>query len=306
MVKAAITPEQMKPLFARGPYTTLRLLVFVLLALALMTFDHRQHRLDSVRQALSLLIYPVQYSVDLPFRVSAWIADSFSSHTHLLRENAELRSESLVQGAQLHKLNSLENENARLRELLQSSAKVGKQTRVAELLAVDLDPFRREVIINKGSVHGVVPGLPLIDAHGLMGQIIHVSPVSSIALLITDPSHAVPVQVERNGLRTLVIGTGISDRLDIPYVPTDADIQVGDLLVTSGLGGRFPPDYPVAKVVSVEHDPGLTFAMIRAEPTARMEHNREVLLVLSGPAQAEPAQPAVLPGDTPAAKVTSP
>lgn len=289
----------MKPLFARGPYTTLRLLVFVLLALALMTFDHRQHRLDGVRQALSLLIYPVQYSVDLPFRVGAWIADSFSSRTLLLRENAELRSESLVQSAQLHRLNSLENENARLRELLQSSVKLGKQTRVAELLAVDLDPFRREVVINMGSAHGVTPGLPLIDAYGLMGQLIHVNPASSIALLITDPSHAVPVQVERNGLRTLVVGTGIPDRLDLPYVPTDADIQVGDLLVTSGLGGRFPPDYPVAKVISVEHDPSLTFARIRAAPTARLEHNREVLLVLSEPEVPAPADAPPTEAETP-------
>jgi len=288
MVKAAITPGQMKPLFARGPYNTLRLLVFILLSLGLMTLD-RQHHLDNVRSALSLLVYPVQYIVDLPSRMGAWVSDSLTFRSRLLRENAELRSESLVQGAQLQKLDSLANENERLRTLLQSSARVRQETRVAELLAVDLDPFRREIIINKGSMHGVVPGLPLIDAYGLMGQIIHVNPLSSMALLITDPSHAVPVQIDRNGLRALALGTGVSDRLELPYVPTDADIQVGDLLVTSGLGGRFPPDYPVAKVISVEHDPGLTFAKIRAEPTARLEHNREVLLVLSEPEVTAPA-----------------
>lgn len=288
MVKAAIIPEQMKPLFARGPYNTLRLLVFILLSLGLMTLDRQQH-LDSVRSTLSLLVYPVQYTVDLPFRMGTWVSDSLTFRSRLLHENAELRSESLVQGVQLQKLGSLANENERLRALLQSSAKVRQDTRVAELLAVDLDPFRREIIINKGSLHGVVPGLPLIDAYGLMGQIIHVNPLSSMALLITDPSHAVPVQIDRNGLRALALGTGVPDRLDLPYVPTDADIQVGDLLVTSGLGGRFPPDYPVAKVVSVEHDPGLIFAKIRAEPTARLEHNREVLLVLSEPEAAAAA-----------------
>ena len=304
MVKAAITPEHMKPLFARGPYSTLRLLVLILLSLGLMTLD-RQHRIDSIRPALSLLVYPVQYTVDLPSRVGAWISDSLTTRTQLQRDNAELRSESLVQQSQLHRLISLENENARLRELLQSSIKISKQTRVAELLAVDLDPFRREIIINKGSVHGVVPGLPLIDAYGLMGQLIHVNPFSSMALLITDPSHAVPVQVARNGLRALALGTGVSDRLELPYVPTDADIQVGDLLVTSGLGGRFPPDYPVARVISVEHDPSLTFAKIRAEPTARLEHNREVLLVLSEPEVAAPPAAPATPA-APAAKVKAP
>lgn len=298
MAKTAITPEQMKPLFARGPYTTLRLLVFVLLSLALMTLDHRQHRLDNVRAALSLLIYPVEYVVNLPFRAGSWMAESFSSRSRLMRENTELRSEALVHSAQLQKLDALESENSRLRELLQSSGKVHRQTRVAELLAVDLDPFRRQVIINKGSLHGVSSGQPLIDAHGLMGQIVHVNPVSSIALLITDPSHAVPVQVERNGLRALALGTGTPNRLDLPYIPSDADIQVGDILITSGLGGRFPPDYPVAKVVSVEHDPSMAFARIRAEPTARLEHNREVLLVQNEPGEAAP-EPAPLPSEAP-------
>ena len=145
---------------------------------------------------------------------------------------------------------------------------------------MDLDPFRRQIVINKGSQHGVTLGLPLLDANGLMGQIMRVGPVSSIALLITDPSHAVPVQVSRNGLRALALGTGASDRLELPYLPGDADIQVGDVLITSGLGGRFPPDYPVAKVVSVERDPGQPFARILAVPSARLEHSREVLLVL--------------------------
>lgn len=294
MARSAITPEQMKPLFARGSYTTLRLLVFVLLSLALMTLDHRQHRLDSTRAALSVLIYPVQYVINLPFTAGAWMADSLSTHTSLLRENKELRDQALLQSAGLQKLNGLESENTRLRELLQSSQRVHGEVRAAELLAVDLDPFRRQIVINKGSQHGVTPGLPLLDANGLMGQVMRVGPISSIALLITDPSHAVPVQVVRNGLRALALGTGASDRLDLPYIPNDADIQVGDLLITSGLGGRFPPDYPVAKVVSVNHDPGQPFAMIRAAPSAHLEHSREVLLVLG-----ETSPPALLPETVP-------
>ncbi|MDO9371228.1 MAG: rod shape-determining protein MreC [Gammaproteobacteria bacterium] len=296
MVRSAITPEQMKPLFARGSYTTLRLLVFVLLSLALMTLDHRQHRLDSARAALSLLIYPVQYLVDLPFRAGTWMAERLSFRTSLLRENSALRNQILLQSAGLQKLSALENENIRLRELFQTSLRVRGEVRAAELLAVDLDPFRRQIVINKGSLHGVTPGLPLLDANGLMGQVINVGPVSSIALLITDPSHAVPVQVSRNGLRALALGTGASDRLDLPYIPTDADIQVGDMLITSGLGGRFPPDYPVAKVVSVDHGPGYPFARIRAVPTAHLEHSREVLLVLG-----ETTPPVPLPEPEPPA-----
>ncbi len=294
MARSAITPEQMKPLFARGSYTTLRLLVFVLLSLALMTLDHRQHGLDSTRAALSVLIYPVQYVINLPFTAGAWMADSLSTHTSLLRENKELRDQALLQSAGLQKLNGLESENTRLRELLQSSQRVRGEVRAAELLAADIDPFRRQIVINKGSQHGVTPGLPLLDANGLMGQVMRVGPISSIALLITDPSHAVPVQVVRNGLRALALGTGASDRLDLPYIPNDADIQVGDLLITSGLGGRFPPDYPVAKVVSVNHDPGQAFAMIRAAPSAHLEHSREVLLVLG-----ETSPPALLPETAP-------
>ena len=299
MARSAITPEHMKPLFARGSYTTLRLLVFVLLSLALMTLDHRQHRLDSARAALSVLVYPVQYLVSLPFSAGAWISESLSFRTSLLRENSELRGQALLQSAGLQKLSALESENIRLRELLQISLRVHGEVRAAELLAVDLDPFRRQIIINKGSLQGVTPGLPLLDANGLMGQIIHAGPVSSIALLITDPSHAVPVQVVRNGLRALALGTGASDRLDLPYIPANADIQVGDMLITSGLGGRFPPDYPVAKVVSVDRDPGHPFARIRAAPTAHLEHSREVLLVLGEtppvplPEPAPPAAPQV-------------
>ena len=144
---------------------------------------------------------------------------------------------------------------------------------------MDLEPFTRQIVINKGSRDKIYMGQPLLDAGGIMGQIIHVNPFSSTAMLITDPNHAIPVQVNRNGLRAIAVGTGAPDNLEIPYLPNSADIKEGDLLTSSGLGGRFPPDYPVAKVNYVFKDPSKPYAVVTATPTANLERSREVLLV---------------------------
>jgi len=175
-------------------------------------------------------------------------------------------------------------ENKRLKQLLDSSIKLEGRSLVAELLQIDPDPGKHQIVIDKGSRHSVFEGQPLLDATGIFGQILHVGPFSSTAILITDPDHALPVQVNRNGLRTIAVGTGNLHRLDLPHVPNNADIKVGDLLITSGLGGRFPADYPVATVASVEPNPGSPFAKVIAIPTAHLDRSREVLLVW--PAQA--------------------
>ncbi|MEW6352843.1 MAG: rod shape-determining protein MreC [Pseudomonadota bacterium] len=269
----------MKPLFIRGPSLVLRFLFFAVISLILMTVDHRQNYLDGVRGVLSVVIYPLQYAVNIPFLTYRWLDESLSTRTALSKENTMLREQNRLLEAQLQKFAALETENMRLRELLQSSKKVGERMLIAELLDVDVDPFRHKIALNKGARHGVVPGQPLLDSTGIIGQVFHVGPLSSTALLITDPSHALPVQVNRNGLRALVIGTGSFSRLDVPYISKSADVQVGDLLISSGLGGRFPPDYPVATVTAVERDPGQPFAKISAAPTARLERSREVLLV---------------------------
>jgi rod shape-determining protein MreC len=160
---------------------------------------------------------------------------------------------------------------------------------------VDFDPFSQDIVINKGSQQGVVVGQPIVDAEGVMGQVVHVAPYTSTAMLITDPSHAIPVADNRNGLRAIAMGTGSADRLDIPHLPLNADIKEGDLLVTSGLGGRFPPGYPVAIVEKVERNPGQAFSDVTARPTAHLEQSREVLLVWTPPveqaaAACDPAQ----------------
>lgn len=253
--------------------------LLVLASIALMTVDHRQHTLEGIRGGLSIVVYPMQYLVNLPFRFGDWASETLSTHNTLLEENRELRNKQLKLEFKLQKLAALETENERLRGLLQSASRRWERVLIAELLSVDFDPFKHQVLLNKGAQDGVFVGHPLLDAHGVMGQVIHVSPINSTAMLITDPSHAIPVQVNRNGLRTLALGTGEDNILDIPHLPNNADIKVGDLLVTSGLGLRFPPGYPVATVTSIERDPSQPYAHITATPLAHLGRAREVLLV---------------------------
>lgn len=171
----------------------------------------------------------------------------------------------------------------RLRDLLGSSFKIGDRVLIAELMSVDLDPYRQQVLVNKGASSGVFIGQPVLDANAVMGQVVHVNPLTATVLLITDASHGLPVQVNRNGLRTVAQGTGIVNRIELLYLPKNADVRVGDLLVTSGLGGHFPPGYPVARISEVRREPGKPFATVAAEPTARLDRSREVLLVWTLP-----------------------
>ena len=244
-----------------------------------MTVDHRAHYLDKVRGGLLTAIYPLQVLVDGPIRAGYRVVEGLTSRSTLVTENRTLRQGQLLMNARLAKFSDLEAENKRLRILLESSAKIADRVLIAEILAVDLDPFSRKIVVNKGLRDGVVVGQSLIDSNGIMGQVVAVGPVSSNALLITDPSHAMPVQVNRNGLRSVALGTGTINLLELSHIPNNADVRVGDLLVTSGLGGRFPSGYPVGRIVSVERDNGQPFALVYVKPSARLERNREVLLV---------------------------
>lgn len=266
-------------MFLHGPPAFVRLLVFVITSVVLMTVDHRAHDLESVRSVLSTIIYPVQYAVDIPARMGRWADENLASREALIEENGRLRHQQLLMQARLEKFAELEAENKRLRRLLDSSVKVKERVLVADLLAVDPDPFSRRIVIDKGTREGAFDGQSVIDANGILGQIIHVSPFTSTALLITDPSHAVPVQAVRTGIRSIAVGTGSADVLELLHIPNNADVRVGDLLVTSGLGGRFPPGYPVGHVISVERDSSEPFAHILVKPSAKLERNREVLLV---------------------------
>jgi len=256
--------------------------VFAALSVVLMVMDHKYRSLEPVRAGLSVMIYPIQLLVEVPGTVSDWFSESLATRRHLQEENDSLRTQLFMQKVQMQKLASLEAENIRLRELLDSSFEVGEKVLIAELLSVNLDPYQHQIVINKGQLDDIYPGQPLLDAEGVIGQIVHAGPYTSTAVLITDTSHAIPVQVNRNGLRSIALGSGTINRLDLPYIPNNADIKPGDLLVTSGLGGHFPPGYPVALVSAVKHDPGRTFSEVIATPLAHLNRSREVLLVWPG------------------------
>jgi rod shape-determining protein MreC len=268
-----------KPLFLQGPSPATRLLLVTLVSVAMMVADHRGGHLKPLRAGLQAALYPLQLLVDLPVSSAQWLSENLSSRQSLIEENATLRAQQVLLKAQLQKFIALESENRRLRELLDSSFKLGERVLVAELLSVDMDPFARHIVIDKGTLSGVYEGQPLLNADGVVGQVQHLSPLASTAVLITDPSHALPVQVDRTGLHAVVVGSGRADRLSLSYVPNSADIRKGDRLVTSGLGGRFPPGYPVGIVSEVIQDPREPFAQVTVTPSARPDRSRQFLLV---------------------------
>lgn len=269
----------MKTLFIRGPSATFRVFLFTIASVTLMTIDHKWHSLEMVRSTLSSVIYPLQYTIDLPIRVYYWADEVFSSTNTLLEKNRAFETRHLENRVQLQKLDILEKENERLRNLLSATPKTTERLLISEIINVDVNPYRQLIVLNKGSTNDVYQGQPIIDSQGIMGQIIHVNVMSSTAMLITDVSHALPVQVDRSGLRANAFGTGKIDQLDLRHLPHNVDIKVGDTLITSGLGGNFPPNYPVATITIVERTPGEPFAKIEAQPLAQLDKSREVLLV---------------------------
>jgi len=289
-----------KPLFIiQGPSLTTRVIVFVSLSLGLMFFDQRWDFLKTLRIHLSAAVYPIQYVVNLPVKAGQWLSMSFSSRIQLLEENARLREHNLRLQVTLQKFEDLKSENERLRRLLGSSVKAGERVQVAEVLAVDLDPNKpRKILINKGKTSGVIEGQPVLDAQGVMGQVSNINLFTSTVMLITDPDHALPVQVVRTGLRIVAAGMGAVNRLKLEFLPNtgvNAGIKVGDLLVTSGKGDQFPPGYPVGTVVEVNPDIGQPYAQAQAIPKALLERNREVLLVWKNQTEVTPTLDATEP-----------
>lgn len=270
----------MQPLFLQGPSVTLRTILLVIASVVVMVADHRWQALETVRDAIeSYVVYPLRYTINLPSQLVDWGDESLTSHQKLLDDNRKLQEQQLRAQVSLQKLSVLEKENDRLRKMLSAQPKVGELVLVAEILAIDLDPYKQQVILNKGRNKDVYIGQPIIDAWGVMGQVVHLGLFSSTALLISDPSHAIPVQVSRSGLRSTAFGTGNSQLLELRYIPHNADLEIGDVINTSGLGGRFPPNYPVGRITSIERAAGESFATVLAEPVAHLDRSREVLLV---------------------------
>jgi len=236
---------------------------------------------DGLRQRVSDISLPLYWLTDRPAEIKNWSDDHMLSKEELLQENRALQTEVLVLQRRLQELATLKAQNIRLRQLLNSADSIDDRVLVGELIGVSPDPMKHKIILNRGKVDGVYEGQPVVDAYGLMGQIVEVGQRTSRVLLITDSSHALPVQVNRNGMRLVAEGQGSLYKLQMRFVANTMDIREGDLLVTSGLGRRFPPGYPVAEVVEVNHDPGQPFATVTAKPMAELNRNRHVLLVFA-------------------------
>ncbi|MGH8475316.1 MAG: rod shape-determining protein MreC [Methylococcales bacterium] len=266
-------------MFSKVSSINLRLLVAASTSIFLMAVNQRGDQLGPLRSLLSVAVYPIQYAVSLPDRVGHDMMDSWMDYKDLMAENRRLKEEQLVYKTKLLKFSALEKENIRLRDLLDSSFKLGEQVLVGEMLAVNLDPYKHTVLVDKGSRFGVFVGQPVLDANGVVGQVYRANPLNSEIVLISDPSHAIPVQVNRNGLRTIAVGVGKINELSLPFLPNNVDIRVGDLIVTSGLGGTFPQGYPVGKITEVTAQPEKPFSRITAKPLAHLDRSRELLFV---------------------------
>ncbi|ODC02655.1 rod shape-determining protein MreC [Terasakiispira papahanaumokuakeensis] len=275
-----------------------RLLIAVVLGLCLMLADSRLAAMAQLRAWLTLVVTPIQWAADLPAQGLGWVSDSLAHRNALLEENRELKAQALRLAERVQRMSAISAENVRLRELLSAAHETDERSILGELIGLDYDPFTQRIVINRGRQDGVYPGQPVIDASGLMGQVISVSAYTSRVLLIADTSHAVPVQVNRNGLRFIAQGTGRPDALKLMHVPETADLEVGDLLVTSGLGGRFPFGHPVATISEIRHDPGEPFLQVLAKPKAHLDRSRYVLLLfhtLKGSDPAELVNPSLEP-----------
>lgn len=258
-----------------------RVALITILSLTLMWVDDQYDWLRPLRYVVGYLVAPAQEAAVVPLAIAEWLGDSASLRRELLKENKQLAARNFILERKAQRMASLEAENMELRDLLSASDQVDDRVLVTSVTAVDPDPFTQQIIIDKGGSDNVFVGQPVLDAHGLLGQVIDVLPFSARVLMIADTNHAIPVQVNRNGVRAIATGTGSLNELELIYVPNTADIRVGDMLVSSGLGGRYPRGYPVATVTVVENVPGQAFASVKAEPTAKLDRSRHLLLVFT-------------------------
>ncbi|WP_321350684.1 rod shape-determining protein MreC [Halopseudomonas oceani] len=255
--------------------------MLTVLSIVLMVVDARFDALKPLRAQLGLLVAPLYTAAEMPVRAWQSVTELATSRAQLIAENERLRAEALLTQRKLQKLATLTEQNVRLRELLNSSSLVDERVLVAELIGVDPNPFTQRILLDKGEVDGVFLGQPVLDATGLMGQVVEVLPHSARVLLITDASHSLPVQINRNGLRAIAAGTGRNEWLELRFVGDTADVREGDIVVSSGLGQRFPAGYPVGRVQSVIRHPAQSFAEVRVTPSAQLNRSRYLLLVFS-------------------------
>ncbi|MCW5589183.1 MAG: rod shape-determining protein MreC [Legionellales bacterium] len=269
----------MKLIFKRGPLLGLRLACLIIAAMILIFLDHRSAVISPLRRSLEIALTPLQFLVNSPANVFDELHSSLRTRQQLERENAKLHAQALLLEARVQKLLAIEEENSQLKKLVNSAQKDNTRLLVAELLAVATNPFAEEAVLDKGSMQGVFVGQPVLDAYGVMGQIIAVNPFTSRMMLISDPRSGVPVVDSRSGLRAIAKGAGSSTRLNLIDVPETADITLGDVFTTSGLAQRYPYGYPVGVVTNIQHNQDDLFATITLKPFARVSRSREVILI---------------------------
>lgn len=243
-----------------------------------MVMDRHYLKFHTFRSKLTVLVLPLQMAVDFPIKKLNWLSTSVAAQQRLLEENARLRAHQLLLESKLQKLLELERENVQLRELLKSTPEVAGHVIVGQFLAVSLDPTSQQVVVDKGTRDNVYVGQPVLDAFGIIGQIVNVGPMTSQVLLITDSRSAVPVRNLRNGIRSIAVGVGQSDRLALINVPETTDVKKGDIFVSSGLGLRFPVGYPVGVVSKVQFNSSHRFTTIILTPSAHLNQSSQVLL----------------------------
>ena len=279
------------PFFKRGLPPPVRLAIFSGLALILMVADGHLHYLNALRNTLAIVINPLQHAMNAPVRLSAKVGDFFVAQGRLKIENADLKEKQLLDGGRMLQFQALQAENAQLRSLLNAKTRYAQRTTLAEILYSGRDPFARKIIVDRGSIHGVLAGQVVADNIGVIGQVTRVSPAVSEVTLITDKEQVVPVQNVRNGLRAVVFGNGESGTLDMPFMSFSADIQPGDQLVTSGIDGIYPPGLPVAVVTKVERNAAYLFAKIACTPSAGPDRHRQILILSTAQSESTPPRP---------------
>ncbi|WP_441003055.1 rod shape-determining protein MreC [Pseudocolwellia agarivorans] len=269
----------MSPIFKHGPSARHRLLLVLILSIFLIFFDHYISSFETTRGYLQSLVSPLQYLATAPKRMMTWTAENLTSRQDLIEQNQRYKVDELLLREQLMQLSMLEKENTRLRSLLASPVRKETRKMVAEVIAVDSDPYTHQVVINRGANDGVYEGQPVVDEKGIVGQIQNVGTISSRVILITDVTHAVPVRVSRNGIRMIANGTGHIDTLIHNFVPHSTDVRTGDVLVTSGLGGKYPEGYPVSTIIKINQDETRAFAQLYSKPVAEIDRLRYLLLL---------------------------
>jgi len=270
---------------------TARLMLYGLVAVVLMAMDQRGHYVPQIRSMALYMVEPVYHLVEWPARAARNVFGQFQSRRSLRQDNEALKQQLLSQQGALQRFATLVEENRRLRSLIEGSEGQSFEFQYAELVGVDLDPFSHKVVVNRGALNGVQRGQAVIDGAGVMGQVEDIRPHFSTIRLISDPNHALPVQINRTGLRTVAFGSGETGMLRMPGIARQADVREGDLVVTSGLGNRFPGGYPVAVISRINRQEGQTFVLVEAMPLAALDRGREVLLIRT-PDVAQEEEPA--------------